>query len=540
MPDFSEKVIYVCTGTPVWQETARLLEQVHDWQSVLYVGFEKVSQIPSDSFFADVPFYSLDDARFSVEPTHLNNYKIASFDLKIFGELQDEFDLFMEMLERYTAVGHDGSYEQKKNFFIRMVLIWTGILDATEATKVVMGSRPHRLFDLVLEMLCKKRAIPAVIIEHTGFGNCCFAVNVHSGLSFPVDLIQPTHQSIGKDSRDFIDSMRKTYDIGKPVSLSAQGFFTQSRQKKEQTLGSLILRRIPPALIFFWRLTKSVGRGKLNTQYRTLLKFSRGINFNPIPRPANAYDLLYQRYFREKQIMKVRRWYKNNSVKADLNAKYIYFTASFQPERSSCPDSGRYHDLILALGLLVRNTPKDCKIYYKEHPRTFAAAVDHDAQRSVLFYEQIKSLYPQVEFIDSSYTPFDLIDNAYAVALAGGTTGWEALVRGKPCFLIGDIWYSGAKPLFIIKNNQDVKKGFERIAKENSREDNLLEDYILALEDVSDDLLHFFESNISYRSQVQNAEGSVIKRNETEEAADLFHAELAAKQIIRASSYSLK
>ena len=65
--------------------------------------------------------------------------------------MQDGFDTFLEMCERFI-VGRKGGTSEKKNFFLHLISIWIGVLNYSKPKAVIVGSRPHRMFDLVLEI----------------------------------------------------------------------------------------------------------------------------------------------------------------------------------------------------------------------------------------------------------------------------------------------------------------------------------------------------------------------------------------------------
>ena len=39
---------------------------------------------------------------------------------------------------------------------------------------------------------------------------------------------------------------------------------------------------------------------------------------------------------------------------------------------------------------------------------------------------------------------------------AGGTAGWEAVVREKPCLLFGSLWYQDCPEVFKIESMDDL------------------------------------------------------------------------------------
>ena len=181
-----QNVLYVCTDTDVWKETARALQREQGWTPKLFVSFLDNPPKDQNDLFYGLDFYSVADARMGRAPTQVKNFKLGAYDVDLFARHQNGFATFLEMMERFTTLKFEGSWEQKKLFFIHMLRIWTGILDATQANIVVMASRPHRLFDFVLEELCKDRNIPVITIEYTYVPKGCYGVDFTKGLSHPI------------------------------------------------------------------------------------------------------------------------------------------------------------------------------------------------------------------------------------------------------------------------------------------------------------------------------------------------------------------
>ena len=70
-----------------------------------------------------------------------------------------------------------------------------------------------------------------------------------------------------------------------------------------------------------------------------------------------------------------KKYYKSICIEFSKvkNKKYIFFTPSFQPERSTNPDGNIYYEHYYALSMLSQYLPKDHIILYKEHPKSFDA-----------------------------------------------------------------------------------------------------------------------------------------------------------------------
>ncbi len=169
--------------------------------------------------------------------------------------------------------------------------------------------------------------------------------------------------------------------------------------------------------------------------------------------------------FKFKSIYKnftIKNYYKSISSSPDYNTKYIYFPGNYEPEAQSNLVPGKYEDPFLILNMLSSELPNGWKIFYKEHPATFIVGGIGGLAKNKKFYEKLKS-YDCVEVVPFNESTFKLIDNSEAVISAGGTPGWEAMVREKPCLLFGSQWYQGCSEVLKIDKLEDLRSSIARV-----------------------------------------------------------------------------
>ena len=125
----------------------------------------------------------------------------------------------------------------------------------------------------------------------------------------------------------------------------------------------------------------------------------------------------------------------------DLNSKFVYFPLHFEPERSTNPDGGNFHDQIIAIINLRGWLPQEIKIYVKEHPSHFLNRDKGSRGRSPLLYDAIKSI-KNVYIVSRNVPTFELIEKSLFVASITGTASLEAAIVGKLGLIFGDAWFS--------------------------------------------------------------------------------------------------
>ena len=168
----------------------------------------------------------------------------------------------------------------------------------------------------------------------------------------------------------------------------------------------------------------------------------------------------------------LKKIYSNKVVVPNLNKKYIYFAAPYQPEAISQIGGANYENVLFTLSILSQICPDDFVIYYKEHPAIFFDKMKGSLKRDSCYYDNL-SKFKNIEMVDYNYDQFMLIDHSKAVAVIAGSTAWEAVVRGKTVISFGQGWYSGCKGIIKVTSIQDVKDAIELIVngyKPNSKD----------------------------------------------------------------------
>jgi capsule polysaccharide modification protein KpsS len=131
----------------------------------------------------------------------------------------------------------------------------------------------------------------------------------------------------------------------------------------------------------------------------------------------------------------------------------------YQPESTLVPQGGKFYDVFMAISLISENIPHDWKILVKEHPAQYIRTNNRYGYigRDINFYERLKKIKKVILFNNSNYNHFFTIDKSQAVATINGTTGFEAIIRKKPCIIFGEVFYATAPNVYKINNSDDAK-----------------------------------------------------------------------------------
>lgn len=208
------------------------------------------------------------------------------------------------------------------------------------------------------------------------------------------------------------------------------------------------------------------------------------------PKPAVQKRLL-------KMNKSIIKFYNSKCVKPDLTKPYIYMPLHYQWEATTCPMGGVFTNQELAVEILSR---VGMPVYVKEHPRM-------SKNRSLEFYQKMLAM-PNVKFISTKEDNYSLIDNSMFVATITGTAGFEAMLRGKPVIVFGDIYYMYGPGVWHVACWDNLKNVLENI-KNYIPDENKIENFLKTLQ------TYLFRHNT--KSIIQALSKEIIKNDVADE-----------------------
>jgi hypothetical protein len=122
-------------------------------------------------------------------------------------------------------------------------------------------------------------------------------------------------------------------------------------------------------------------------------------------------------------------------VRPQPGEKYIYYPLHVNPEYSTNFQGTMWMNQLYTIEQLSKSVPVDWLVYVKEHPGMLVSRV-----RPKGFHDRIKKL-PNVRLASISIDSHEMIMGAQMVAIVTGTSGWEAILRGKPVLQFVDNYF---------------------------------------------------------------------------------------------------
>jgi hypothetical protein len=397
-------------------------------------------------------------------------------------------DIFYNMMDRWFGDPHSLSIEKRRAYYIDMANFWISLIENAKIELIVVPTIPHRLYDYMGYIVAQYLGVPFIMMEITnellvmedGSRKSSYYLlnNLDRRSRIFAEVFDPKAMPSPELQR-YLGTTLASYDAAQPLY-----FKSKNNQKLSQVeRARRAFRKIPLTLRLPVHLFKFyLERGSLQSN-RLMLPYRRKAS-----EPKVQFQSALGSFKRHQKVISnvraARDWYNVHAVMPDLKQKYIYFAASFQPERTSSPDSGLCQWTELMIEMIAHSIPPDWKIYFKEHPSNFREPIMSDNVRNVGFYERIRYLAPRVEFVSLAVDQFDLIDHAQCVAASTGTSVWQATTRGVPGMVFGEVWFAACSEVGWIGSINECRAFINRILGGFKPNREIVEKYLCAIEKV--------------------------------------------------------
>lgn len=137
----------------------------------------------------------------------------------------------------------------------------------------------------------------------------------------------------------------------------------------------------------------------------------------------------------------------DKSVDTDM---FFVYPIHYHPESSTSVLAPSYTNEFNNILNISNNLPFGYYLYVKDH--TSAVGVQDKT-----FYKKVSSL-PAVKLISPQVNIKELINKAQGVITVNSTAGYEALILGKPVYLLGRVFYEDFNNVTQLKNFSDISE----------------------------------------------------------------------------------
>ncbi len=434
--------------------------------SILYQHYKNTPNI----YFLDNSFYS-DFERWRKEIDSLLNIQ-DYYECFNFKQVYKYIESIIPIWSRWTSSGD--RYDNYFHHFMWIVFYLTSYLKKNNINAVIFPtSAPHHLDTSILSIACRHNNIPQIFLyivyssENNGKYGRLLPLIVEGNLSDRKALdYKISNYKNGSDYKNYIKFMNNLN------SESSSNIFIL--KDSESLLKSVIDET-------FYEFKK-----KLVRLYRPSLKSNNEFK-------EQSYFIKLNQFFDQSKALK---FYEKNISKnyirfLDKEAN-IVIMAHFQPEMTSFPEGGDYHNH-LKIVYFLRSIGFKKPIFYKEHPSSWSyrfkvvGPTKVSISRSESYYKQLLNL--GCVFLDKSFKlDFSKPKSAFLPITITGSIAIERSISGYYTLFAGHPWWKGLPGTIYLS---DLKS-----------ESDLKEIYFNHNQNISSSAMRFFEKLLNEKTIV--------------------------------------
>ena len=327
------------------------------------------------------------------------NESISDFNLLNFSS--EELFNCLKMMNRLHEI-ESKSFESRMDILFKYVGFWDKTFNDNPIDIAIFSNRPHDVFDYIAQCVLVSQNIDTYCFFQTNFMGYFEVVYLNENEKIRI------HENINKQDKIRFDKTIYSYTHENLVP-----FYLKKQSK-------IIL---------------------LRNKFKGFFKAFKFFGIYSMPKILKSFINSKIRYF-------INRVYLNRvSIVPDLNANFVFVPLHYQPELTTCPTGGIYVYQEIMIKKLHSILPKNWKIYVKEHPSQNLGTV-----RTLNFYKKITSL-SNVEFANLKFDSYALLNKSRVVAVVTGTLGFEAITKGIPTIVFGDVFFNDAPSVVNFDKN---------------------------------------------------------------------------------------
>ena len=415
-----KKYFYIPTGNKVWLDVAIDLYEKGIAEPILWLGDDR-HYLKAKEVFGEAVI-SRQDFIFYPQRIKDIDYKGENSDFFLSENYLHAKDRCLKMMDRLDMYGTFGRLDREV-IFNKLAICMLKKIENARPEALVFSETPHsHTYYLIFEI--------------------CLYLNLeiikfNTWLPVPLLFIQDMRTGERQKKGEFTSKLSKIYraDVSKYV-------YSLSKHKAEDNyeLPAIKIQRLEGirsnVVVSFFQF----GILAIIKEYW----FQTRMYFSQYYYPINPYKIGFLGRLRNKKLRKknLTKEFNKNSQSLDLNRKYIYYSLHFEPERTTNPDGGEFHDQAIAIAKLRDLVPDDIDIFVKEHPTHFYRPEVGSRGRSPLFYDFLSNIQG-VKLASKDTNSLELIKNSIFVSTITGSTAFESAVMGKQSLVFGDTWFNG-------------------------------------------------------------------------------------------------
>lgn len=470
-----KRVLYNTCFVDPWAKVALRMKELYQWEPVYWIGYGRDnSQNIIPSIMPDTIFQDANHAWKCVFPPEVESKFAESYlDVDFLRECAPYQLEAFTMMNRLDFDGRSFNNIERERHFLNLFKYWTSCISSLHIDFVISPVIPHRVYDFVLYLVCKKMNIPFISFQFSMVPGITYAIRDLSsiGNAFMDDYLKFLKQE-DISFNDLPVAIYKNYQkILSDYSTAIPNFMLKNN-KNDQKYSHFYNW----VFLFISRKIKLVKNKRSESVGEANIYKNKKQTFEKSHYSLLDFMSLWPKMISYKK--KLKKYYSTITTTPDFNSKYIFVALHYQPEATSSPSGGIFVNQQLCIETLLKNTPNDVLIYVKEHPAQFMSQFLGHTSRMKTFYDDLLK-NPRVKFMSLNADPYQLLKHSMAVSTITGTIGWEAMCNQKPVISFGVFWYENYSGVIRITDSESARRIMPFINEFRYDEHNLLA-YLLA------------------------------------------------------------
>lgn len=469
------KAFFIEISVPFWIQVAINLKKNYGIEPVYWTGANLMEKKLRE-VFPNITFHEEGKAKRNIPPIHMEIYSNSKFSDDCASVWHTDAQLLYDMQERPNW-SCDMSFQERRKTIYDFLIYWNSLLDSIKPEVVFFNAPPHVTYDYVILCLCRLKNIKTMMFEE-----------IHPLYPYSIRMsdYKIGDSSLAKKYSEILDYGNITFSEKVNSAYSRlKGNYNDAKPPTEiRAHKSLKRRTYKDRINDIFNIIKSFITTTIKGSPRDWFPIGkeRRVSFkNSYTSKYRQTNFLLQTYRGKEATEQLYKYYQNKATQAIEGEQYIYFPLAGQPERTSNPQGDIYTYQILAVNRLATSLPPTWKLYIKEHPNHFHPDFRMYQYRNEEFYDACVQ-FENVRLLTDTFDPFHLIDKAQAIATLAGTTGIEALVRGKPVLSFGTPWYRFCKGVFEIRSQRSLERAINEIVNGFRPTEYEVKSYLTAIE----------------------------------------------------------
>ena len=434
------KYIYLPPSGDLWRKLAINLRDQRIATPVLWMGHRKSDQFARENF-PDCNVINFNETNKGIFQFKDQEYEKHSKYCQIlrepwFLELKDQA---MRMLDRNDYFGAFRPVDREAAFYNLIFRFYT-IIEKEKPDVLIVSESPHFASTLIVYRICEYMEIPIVCYMTSLVSPAIF---IKSGIDKP-----PIKLPIGIDQNEFLQASHKEIDgmiynlLNGERNPQQPGYMLRQFKMERRKRVSRLLKAF-----------RNIFRAALSPILPASMQTRSHYGFHGFSAFNNHAGIVSEaiKYITEVRAQRaLTKAYSEICTSEDsLPEKYAFFPLHYEPERTSNPDGGEWHNQYHAIARLRQLLPDDVAIVVKEHPSQLGSFVQGFRGRSRFSYETISAI-KGVFFTPIDVPSWRIQRNAILTCTLTGTAALEAAITGKPAVLMGHSWFRGCPGITLL------------------------------------------------------------------------------------------